>query len=295
MQPTAATIGFFDGVHKGHRFLLSELRQLGERESVRTLALTFDSHPLSVVRPGAQPPLLSTSEERLASLQEEVDEVAVLPFTKELAQLTAEQFLQKLHDAYGVVHLLMGHDHRFGRDGRQLTPADYTALGNRIGIHIHHASQEPSGASSSMIRSYLLGGNATVARQMLGRPYTLTGTIVHGRKVGRTIGFPTANLSVPSERLVPDLGIYACRATIGNVTYDAVTSIGQRPTLNNGTDITIETYIFDLSADLYGQTMTLHFVRRLRSEMKFASLEALRQQIALDCEKAKEVLRQKEV
>lgn len=290
MKQTAATIGFFDGVHQGHRFLLSELQRLGAQEAVSTLVLTFDTHPLAVVRPGTQPALLSTPEERLTALRKEADAVVVLPFTIEMAQQTAEQFLQILHDNHGVRHLLMGHDHRFGCDGRGLTPADYTTLGHRVGIHVHHAPKAPSPASSSLIRSYLLGGNATVAAELLGRPYSLTGTVVHGRKVGRTIGFPTANLCVPPTRLVPDLGIYACRATIAGTTHNAVTSIGQRPTLNNGTDVTIETYVLDFEGDLYDQEMTLHFVRRLRSEMKFESLDILQQQIARDCDKARQVL-----
>ena len=267
----ACTIGCFDGVHQGHRFLLQQLRALAEERGMETLALTFRRHPAAVLGKTV-PPQLCTLEEKERLLKEQVREVKILDFTEETARLTAKEFMQKLRDEYGVGLLLLGYDHRFGRP----TPDDdYERDGHALGLEVRRAESLP-GVSSSAIRQALLQGRIADANEMLGRPYTLSGTVVSGRQVGRSIGFPTANLSTPL--LIPKTGVYAAETPFG----PALVNIGHRPTLNNGDDISIETYIIGYEGDLYDQSLSVSLLRRLRDEQAFPSLEALRKQIEKD-------------
>lgn len=267
----ACTIGCFDGVHQGHRFLLQQLRAQAEERGMQTLALTFRRHPAAVLGKTV-PPQLCTLEEKERLLKEQAREVKILDFTEEMARLTAKEFMQKLRDEYGVGLLLLGYDHRFGRP----TPDDdYECDGHALGLEVRRAESLP-GVSSSAIRQALLQGRIADANEMLGRPYTLCGTVVAGRQVGRSIGFPTANISSPL--LIPKTGVYTATTPYG----PALVNIGHRPTLNNGSDISIETHIKDFRGDLYGQPLSVSLLRRLRDEQAFPSLEALRRQIEND-------------
>lgn len=286
----ALTLGFFDGVHTGHLHLLQQLRTAAAQRGLRSVALTFDVPPRSVVQPDYQPSLLSTTTEKVALLsQSGIDEVIVMPFTRDLARLTAQEFLQQvLREQYDTDFLLMGYDHRFGSNGKAPF-ADYLRWGQEVGIEIQQAqplyNADALPVSSSLVRRYLMAGDILTVQELLGRRYTLTGEVVKGRQVGRTIGFPTANLALPPHLLRPDLGIYACWATVEEGRFPAMVNIGQRPTLNNGFDITIEAHLIDFAADLYGKHVTLEFLARLRSEMKFDGLPALQAQIEKDrCE-----------
>ena len=273
----ACTIGCFDGVHRGHLFLLQQLRALAEERGMQTLALTFRQHPAAVLGKPV-PPQLCTLEEKERLLKEQVHEVDILDFTEDMARLTAKEFMQRLRDEYGVNLLLLGYDHRFGRP----TPdEDYERDGRELNIEVLRAEALP-GVSSSTIRKALLQGDINTANEMLGRPYTLSGTVVSGRQVGRSIGFPTANLSTPL--LIPKTGVYAAETPFG----PALVNIGHRPTLNNGDDISIETYIIGYEGDLYDQSLSVSLLRRLRDEQAFPSLEALRKQIEKDLKEMNE-------
>lgn len=268
---TACTIGCFDGVHQGHRFLLQQLRALAEEQGMQTLALTFRRHPAAVLGKPV-PPQLCTLEEKERLLKEQADEAKILDFTEEMAHLTAKEFMQKLRDEYGVGLLLLGYDHRFGRP----TPDDdYERDGHALGIEVLRAEPLP-GISSSAIRQALQQGRIAEANEMLGRPYTLTGTVEKGRQVGRSIGFPTANISTPL--LIPMTGVYAATTPYG----PALVNIGHRPTLQNGSDLSIEAHIIGYEGNLYGQLLSVSLLRRLRDEQAFPTLEALRQQIEND-------------
>lgn len=285
-----ATIGCFDGAHTGHQYLLQQLRALTEARGMSSLAITFSAHP-AVILGRTAPPQLCTLEDKQHWLAEGVERVEVLDFTKSLAALTAKDFMQYLRDKYNVRLLLLGYDHRFGRPQPD---DDYERFGRELGIEIHRAeplylTSDPTVAvSSTAIRQALLEGRLAEAQQMLGRPYSIVGEVVHGFKVGRTLGFPTANISTPL--LLPAAGVYSARvkigvssaATEGLQSMKAVLNIGHRPTVGNGSDLSVEVHIPGFSGDLYGQRLCITLERRLREERTFPSLDALRQQINLD-------------
>ena len=269
----AATIGFFDGVHKGHRFLLSELRRVAAENGLQSAVLTLDEHPETILS-GVAKPLLTTSDERAALLRQTgVDEIFLFHFDV-IQQMTAAEFMRVIHDRCGVEILLMGYDHQFGSD-RLTDFADYAAIAAEIGLRLVPVAEAPDGAvSSSKIRKALLSGDIERANEMLGYRYMLSGTVVHGNGLGHTIGFPTANIQPDSCKLIPLSGVYAAEGALVN--------IGTNPTVGNDHQ-TIEAYLQDYKGgDLYGQTLTLHLVRRIRDERKFDSLEELQAQIRQD-------------
>lgn len=277
----AATIGFFDGVHRGHLYLLSQLRQQAARSGVGAMAVTFRQHPRQLIT-GVNVPLLTSEQERISLLQSQVEQVAELDFTA-VRSLSAEDFLRFLRSDYGVRLLLMGYDHRFGSD-RLSSPEDYAACGRRAGVEVLTVPQAPEGAvSSSKIRKALEEGDVVSAGTMLGRPYSIEGEVVHGRGLGRTLGFPTANIQ-PSEPclLIPRNGVYAAEVLSGGQTWRAVVNIGTNPTIGNNRQ-TIEAHLLDYEGEsLYGATLVLRFLRRLRDERRFDSMDALCRQIRQD-------------
>ncbi|MBQ9427786.1 MAG: bifunctional riboflavin kinase/FAD synthetase [Paludibacteraceae bacterium] len=275
----AATIGFFDGVHLGHRFLLAQLRATAEREGLESAVVTFREHPKMLLT-GQSPALLTTTEERLRLLsQTGIDHLICLDFAA-VQQLTAEAFMRLLHEQYGVDILLMGYDHRFGSD-RLTAIDDYIARGEAAGIRVRLQEQAPAGAvSSTRIRRALQAGHISEANELLGYAYTLSGTVVHGRGLGHQLGFPTANIEPESLKLIPAPGVYATRISLSD-NNPSITNIGSNPTVGN-TNTTIETHIPDFKGDLYGRHVTLTFLRRIRGEQRFPSLDALRRQIAAD-------------
>ena len=280
-MPAIATIGFFDGVHRGHQYLFEQLRLQAEQLNERALIFTFLQHPRSVLTHDC-PPLLNTLDERERLLGRYGD-VHFFDFA-EVQPLTALQFLDYLSDRWKVRHLLMGYNHHFGSDGR-LTTDEYTALANQVGIRILRAEPFAEGnirPSSTRIRNLLAEGNITEANRLLGYDYTLSGRVVHGRMIGRRIGFPTANLMPDPAKLIPAPGVYV--AQVSNLTSNsanALVNIGTNPTVGN-THQTIEVHIPNFTGDLYNQTLTLRFTRRLRAEQRFDSLDALHDQIARD-------------
>lgn len=293
--PWAATLGFFDGVHLGHRFLLSQLAHQAQERGLRTLAITFSPHPRQVLHSDFRPRLLTTLPEKLELLRAAgVDAAAVLHFTPAVAALTGEEFMHRmLRERLDVRLLTMGYDHRFG-SRRADEFADFVHYGASCGIEVVRSepfSTHDFTVSSSTIRRLLEGGSVERAAQCLGRPYVLAGRVVHGRHVGRALGFPTANLQPLSpERLVPGRGVYAACAELRGTAYGAMVNIGFRPTLDNGSDATIEAHLFDFAADAYGEPLRITFLHRLRDEQRFDSLEALRAQLSADAQAAREAL-----
>lgn len=289
-----AAIGFFDGVHCGHRYLIRQVRDEAARAGLSSAVVTFEEHPRRTLSADYQPQLLNTNDEKLRLLRQSgLDACIMLHFTPEMAQLTAEAFMRDyLKTQFGVEVLVLGYDHHFGSD--HLTFEGYEAAGRRVGIRVVKEEALKNAdfiVSSSAIRRLLAAGDVAQAAEALGYRYELSGTVVEGRRVGRDLGFPTANLRPASPlKLIPCHGVYAAEAEVGGRTYGAMVNIGQRPTLDNGTDTTIEANLFDFIGDLYAKNLTLRFVARLRDEQRFPSLDALRSQLKQDEQAARRVL-----
>ena len=290
LTPSVATIGFFDGVHLGHRHLINQVKMAASLNGWCSSIITFPVHPRQVIQSNYQPSLLSSPEEKVELLGTTgIDNCILLPFTRELSQLTAREFMQLLYDNYKVRMLVIGYDHRFGHN-RAETFEDYCRYGRELGIHIMQATaytQEQDKVSSSAIRRALLSGEISTATKYLGYNYFMQGTIVSGYQVGRKIGFPTANLQVDfSNKLIPAIGVYAVRVSVNGQNYKGMLNIGHRPTINNGTDLSIEVHILDFEGDIYNQPMRIEFVDFLRPEAKFQSVDELVLQIQKDKEAA---------
>ena len=272
----AATIGFFDGVHTGHRYVLERLQQTACEHGLRSAVVVFAEHPQSVLQ-SKQVPLLTTPSEREALLhQAGIDEVLSFRFA-DVQAYSAEAFMRLLHERYGVNLLVMGYDHRFGSD-RLTDFAAYQTLAEHVGLSILRLPQNPqSEASSTAIRQALLQGEIERANELLGYRYSLTGEVVAGRQIGRSIGFPTANLQLPEHKLVPAVGVYACEV----MGRKAVLNIGTNPTVQ-GTERTVELHLPGFEGDLYGRKLTVRLLHYLRPECRFENLEALRHQIEKD-------------
>lgn len=288
-----ATIGFFDGVHTGHRYLISRLREEAARRGLDSAILTFEQHPETILC-GTPKPLLTTFEERTALLKAEgVTEIFCFNFSV-IQMMTAEEFMRVLVGNCGVSVLLMGYDHHFGSD-HLASFADYQAAAARVGLTILPIEQAPEGdVSSSKIRRALQRGAIESANIMLGYPYTLTGTVVHGRGLGRTIGFPTANIALPADKILPANGVYAVECLISNSasgptaeggltshSVSALLNIGTNPTVGDNA-ITLEVHIPDFVGDLYDQQLSIRLLRFIREEKRFDSLDALKDQIRQD-------------
>lgn len=317
MDVYAATIGFFDGVHLGHQYLLRQLQSHATAHGMKTMAITFDRHPRQVLQPGWKPQLLTTPDEKAALLtQTGIDRLVVLHFDQAVANLTARQFMTTvLRDQLSVGLLLTGYDNRFGHD-RTETFDDYVRYGQELGIkvvaanvhtstspHLHNSTPPhlPTSSppqlhnsttySSTLIRNLLSDGHVETAAQCIGRLYSITGHVVHGQRKGHALGFPTANL-MPDDplKLIPAKGVYAVEAITDDGTpHHAMTNIGTRPTFG-GEQQTLETNIFDPIGDIYGQPLTIRFVERLRDEVPFPSQQALAAQLSRDRQMAQHIL-----
>ena len=294
LTPSVATIGFFDGVHLGHRHLINQVKMAASLNGWCSSIITFPVHPRQVIQSDYQPSLLSSPEEKIELVASTgIDNCILLPFTRELSMLTAWEFMQLLYDKYKVRMLVIGYDHRFGHN-RAETFEDYCRYGRDLGIHIMQATaytQEQDKVSSSAIRRALLSGDVITAKNYLGYNYFLEGTIVGGYQVGRKIGFPTANLRVDfPNKLIPSIGVYAVRVSVNGQDYKGMLNIGHRPTINNGTDLSIEVHILDFEGDIYNQQVRIEFIGFLRPEIKFDSIDELVLQIQKDKEEAIKVL-----
>ena len=288
--PAIATIGFFDGVHLGHRFLLKQLALAAQERQLRSVAITFDQHPRRVLQHDYIPELLTTFDEKLQLLTKTgIDGVAILPFNATMAQLSAHDFMQQvLQKQLQVKTLLMGYDNHFGRKNNEHFN-DYVRYGQDLGIEVLPTQPyiyKGIKISSSVIRSFLHEGEVALANECLGYPYTLTGKVGHGFQQGRTIGFPTANLIPTStEQLLPANGVYAVRVKCPDSTtwHDGMMNIGYRPTFD-GTTKSIEVNIFNYTNNLYDKSLSVAFYERIRTEKKFRNAPELAKQLTKDRE-----------
>jgi riboflavin kinase/FMN adenylyltransferase len=287
VRRTIVTVGTFDGVHRGHLDVLARLAARAKETGLPSLLVTFASHPLEIVRPDAAPPLLSTREEKLAVLAgTALDYVVMLPFTRELSKLSADDFVDRiLLEQFRMVELLVGHDHGFGR-GREGDVETLRSLGALRGFRVDVVppveTDDGEPVSSSSIRRALLAGHLDAARAALGRPYALRGVVVRGDGRGRTIGFPTVNVQASSPRkLLPPDGVYAVVVDTPRGRFGGMLNLGGRPTFGE-LGRTIEAHLFDVNADFYGDEMEIGFIARLRDTMRFAGPDALRTQLAAD-------------
>lgn len=287
MQERVIALGFFDGVHRGHGALLRRAAEEARRRGCTPAVFTFDRPPKEVIT-GIPCPLINSPEDRSGLVKRlyGIDEMLMVPFDDEMRTTPWDRFVTDiLVGRYGAVHLVAGHDHHFGYKNQgspELLREKCAELGLGCDI-IPAVTLDGVTVSSTHIRKLLEEGDVESARAFLGHPHVLTQAVGHGRRLGRTIGIPTANLVAPPHVLLPRRGVYAAKVTLPDGrAFGGVTNVGVRPTVNHGQDVTVEPWILDFDGDLYGQKLRVEFFRRLREERKFDSLEALRAQIQCD-------------
>ena len=288
-KEVAATIGFFDGVHSGHRFLIKQLRELADSVGLPVAVITFRQHPQSVLQAGYQPELLCTLDERISLLSSlDIDFCYLIDFSKELSQLSARTFISDiLRKKLNIKQLLIGYDHRFGKNRKEGFP-DYVKYGEEYGLKVVQALELTGFSthiSSTLIRNKLIDGNLEEANRLLSYNYSLEGKVVEGNKLGREIGFSTANIEINDKnKVIPKEGIYAVWVHIGTAKYQGMAYIGRRPTIVTNGEQRIEVHILDFSDDIYGETARLEFVKFLREDKTFSNLFELKEQLFIDKE-----------
>ena len=296
-EPCVATVGFFDGVHRGHQFLVSQVIAEARAAAMQSVVITFDRHPRQVLHQDYQPELLSTMDSKLEQLSlTGIDRVVVLHFDVAMAGLTAHDFMaQVLRDRLNVRKLVIGYDNRFGHN-RTEGFDDYKRYGEALGIDVIQNRAFRLGdiqVSSSVIRKLIKEGRLEQANECLGRPYAVSGEVVGGFRQGRKMGFPTANLDAASSaQLILPNGVYAVSVRLEHHvgTLTGMTNIGTRPTFD-GTNRSIETHIFDFEGNLYGNSLQLAFLHRIREERKFSGPDELALQLKADQEKIKQLFK----
>ena len=291
-KETFLTIGVFDGVHMGHRYLLSNLKTRAQRENLLSLVITFNPHPQSVLHPHIQVPRLSSIEDRVKLLEQTgMDLVLVLSFTPEVAQLRAREFVSLMKEHLKMHGLMVGPDFTLGR-GQEGDINLLRSLGQEMGFSVEVVSPftiDGEIVSSTLIRQSLAQGDIMKVERLIGRRVHLIGEVVTGDKRGRKLGVPTANLDMPLQQALPGDGIYATIAYVDGRQFASATNIGTRPTFGNGKK-TVETHLLNYEGDLYGKKIKVEFIKRLREEQFFASPEDLRTQIKKDIENATAIL-----
>ncbi len=279
------TIGTFDGVHRGHRHVIARVALEARENGLQAGVLTFTTTPREVFQPDAPIANLSSLDERISLLKEAgADYVVPVTFDRDLAGVGARDFAQQLVDVLSMRRLVVGPDFAMGRRREGTIPV-LTEIGQELGFTVLPLDELQDGGQrigSSVIRSLLIDdGNVAAANEMLARPYSLSGTVREGHKRGKDLGFPTANISVPARRAVPADGIYVTRARLGDRVLQSATNIGDNPTFNDDERM-IETYILDFDEEIYGQTISVEFLERLRGEVAFTTVEALIDQMHID-------------
>ncbi len=293
---TVATIGMFDGVHLGHVTLADFLKQQAVEQGKQSLIITFLHHPRQVLAHDPTFKLIMTLDQRLKQLQDlNPDLLLPLDFTPQMSALDSSQFLELLRDRYGVATLVAGYNHRFGHN-RGETFEDYCRNGRRLGVDVVKAPEylgQYAPVSSTIIRGLIAAGRVVDARHCMGRPYRLSGTVVHGFHNGRGLGFPTANVGqTDPDVLLPHNGAYAVLAHVDGQQLQGMANIGKRPTLDNGPQLSIEVNLFDFDGDIYGKDIMLEFISFLRLEFKMVGLEELKRQLTLDRDNARRLLKE---
>jgi riboflavin kinase/FMN adenylyltransferase len=290
-----ATIGTFDGVHRGHQAILRPMVEQAHAAGGKAVVVTFFPHPVAVLRGVNEPIYLTTPDERARRMgQLGLDAVITLPFTRALAALTAEEFMRMLCGKLGLKQLWAGSDFALGRNRMGDVPA-LSALGERLGYQVHVVetveSEGRERISSSQVRRLVREGQVEKAAALLGAPYSMEGPVVVGDRRGRTLGFPTANIDYWPEKVTPAYGVYATWTVVDGARLPSVTSIGVRPTFDApGAPPKLEAYLIDFDGDLYGKTARVEFLNYLRPELRFSTAEALIDQMLLDTRRAREAL-----
>lgn len=300
-----ATIGFFDGVHLGHRFLIDYVIETAKKSKMQSMVVTFAEHPRKVLQTDFQPKLLTTKDEKIRLLRGTgIDEITLLDFTKELSEMSSKDFMQLLYYKYDVRALVIGYDHRFGH-GRAEVFDDYHDYGDEMGMRVikcpHFKLPKMRGAayslSSTTIRKAIAAGKVKTAAELLGHRFILSGEVVHGFHNGTELGYPTANIKVDADKIVPMEGVY-----LVNIAKEGqkkkvygMLNIGSRPTLDNGSQQSVEVHIFDCNTDLYGNYLEVELIEFLRKEKKFDDLESLKTQLKADEEACRSILKSEEL
>lgn len=285
LRPTVTTLGVFDGLHIGHQRIMSKVVERAKALGVVPTAITFDPHPRAVLHPESAPPLLQTLDQRLANFEVlGIEQTIIIPFDKEFAAIEAEQFLNDIvRERLQAKEVYLGKGFAFGK-GREGNIELLRRMSEENGFfadEVDEVTLRGRRVSSSAIRKLLDEGRVNLARRMLGRPYGVEGVIEHGAKRGRALGFPTANLK-PHNRVIPKFGVYATAALADGMWRRSITNIGIRPTFENDKQPSIETFIFDFDGDLYGDSIRVRFLHRIRDERKFAGIDELKTQIEKD-------------
>jgi riboflavin kinase/FMN adenylyltransferase len=294
VRQSYATIGVYDGIHLGHQAIISSLSSRAKETGATSVVVTFDPHPALVLK-GIQTPIYLTDVDEKIQLLEDlgVDITITLPFTHQVAELTAQQFIEPLQHAIKLTQLWVGEGFVLGHN-REGDISNLSALGYEIGFQVvivQNIVRSGEKISSSQIRQVISSGEVNKAERYLGRPYSISGKVIHGEGRGSQIGIPTANISVPALRLLPVRGVYATYAWIDQIRYASVTNIGFRPTFfNTAGEAHIETYIFDFNKYIYDKILRLEFIQFVRPETKFDSISELVLQIHGDIRKSKELL-----
>ncbi len=288
------TIGNFDGVHKGHLVLFDKVKARAKAIDGQSAVMTFEPHPTKVMRPGNGPPLITPIKQKLDLISDaRIDVIFCIPFTPQFASISAEDFVQDiLVDTLGIREIVVGYDYTFGFK-RQGNINLLQEMGERLGFKVHVVDPiclDNALVSSTSIRELVQEGNLSGAKKLLGRDYQICGTVVKGKnRGGRLLGFPTANLRLIDE-LIPKGGVYAVTAIINDRVYYGVTNIGYNPTFGDKA-LSVETHLLDFSEDILGKTIRINFIKRLRDEKTYGSVEELADQIALDVQQAKELFK----
>lgn len=281
------TLGMFDGIHIGHQAIIRQLNEIAKKENGESVLLTFEPHPRVVLGKGADDlQLLTTLDEKKELLEKSgLNNLILHPFTKEFAALSAEDFVKELlvHQI-GIHTIIIGYDHHFGKN-RQGNFEQLNELSKKFGfncIKIEEIKSENLNISSTQIRKAILNGNIKKANLGLGRNYSLTGKVIHGDKLGRRLGFPTANLETQAYKLIPGNGVYIVKVFLENEIFKGLLSIGTRPTVTNSNEKRVEVYLMDFDREIYGETLKIEVLHKIRDDMKFQSVEDLVQQMNLD-------------
>ncbi|HLW62802.1 MAG TPA: bifunctional riboflavin kinase/FAD synthetase [Flavobacterium sp.] len=285
-EKTIVTLGTFDGMHIGHRAILNKLKLQRNQSGYKTLVLTFFPHPRMVLKTDHKILLLNTIEERIQLIKDfGIDYLVVQEFTQEFANLSAEEFVKNiLVDQFNIAKIIIGHDHRFGKN-RSADIHDLIEFGKKYHFDVEQISAKELdhvSVSSTKIRKALTQGNVSLAKDYLGYPYMISGKVVKGRQLGRTIGFPTANIQIYEDyKLVPAIGVYVVGVTVKGNDYYGMLSIGTNPTVG-GKEKTTEVYIFDFNEVIYNEEITVHFLTKIREEQKFSSVDLLKEALKED-------------
>lgn len=274
-------LGSFDGLHKGHLSLINKAVEIAEKKSGKSMVFTFKNHPRCFMDKGFCSKLIMENEKKIEILEDEnVDILCFKDFDTEFMKLTPKEFIQLLIDKYNVKGIIVGFNYKFGYKnlGNVKLLEELKKIFNYELYVIDKCLYDGDVISSTRIRNLILEGDVSEAAEMLSRPYSLNGEVVHGRKIGRTMGFPTANLDVNKNLILPKIGVYYTNVKVNNNIYKGITNIGNNPTVN-GKKITIETYILDFDEDIYGKYIEVSFIKKIRDGKKFNSLQELKEEL----------------